>query len=226
VLFIVQSPYSCTIGHRGVFSLGRWSGRFHTGFHEPRATLVRLSTPISPFAYRTLTFFGPTFQRVPLGYFSSRRPQPRDESRFGLFRVRPARPMRSAAGDRVLPRPRFRIQTPSDRRPFAGSPRHFAGYRVFRRLSMPRHPPYTLRSLVTFTDHRRSRQSLGRPAAPAQGRAGNGSPAHLDTPPAPVPPGGGRSRMTARWRGPADTGTINRRKGARHAPVPDGKTSN
>src|SRR3954470_24338740 len=84
VLFIVQSPYLFTIGHRGIFSLGRWSGQLHAGFHEPRATLVRLSTPISPFAYGTFTLFGLTFQTVPLGYFSSRRPQPRDESRFGL----------------------------------------------------------------------------------------------------------------------------------------------
>src|SRR5438045_6932436 len=45
VLFIVQSPYLFTIGHRGVFSLGRWSGRFHTEFHELRTTLVSLSTP-------------------------------------------------------------------------------------------------------------------------------------------------------------------------------------
>jgi hypothetical protein len=44
VLFIVQSPYWFTIGHRGVFSLGRWSGQLHTEFHELRATLVRLST--------------------------------------------------------------------------------------------------------------------------------------------------------------------------------------
>jgi len=44
VLFIVQSPYLFTIGHRGVFSLGRWSGRFHTEFHELRATLGILST--------------------------------------------------------------------------------------------------------------------------------------------------------------------------------------
>jgi hypothetical protein len=88
VLFIVQSPYLFTIGHRGVFSLGRWSGQFHTRFHESSATLERLSTPISPFAYGTFTLFGPTFQTVPLGYFSSRRPQPRDESRFGLLRFR------------------------------------------------------------------------------------------------------------------------------------------
>ena len=44
VLFIVQSPYLCTIGHRGVFSLGRWAGQLHTEFHELRATLVHLST--------------------------------------------------------------------------------------------------------------------------------------------------------------------------------------
>jgi hypothetical protein len=42
VLFIVQSPYLFTIGHRGVFSLGRWSARIHARFHESRATLVRL----------------------------------------------------------------------------------------------------------------------------------------------------------------------------------------
>jgi hypothetical protein len=40
VLFIVQSPYWFTIGHRGVFSLGRWAGLLHTEFHELRATLV------------------------------------------------------------------------------------------------------------------------------------------------------------------------------------------
>src|ERR1700709_2074133 len=88
VLFIVQSPYLFTIGHRGVFSLGRWSGQFHTEFHELRATLVHLSTPISPFAYGTITRYGATFQTLPLGYFSSRCPQPQDESWFGLVRFR------------------------------------------------------------------------------------------------------------------------------------------
>ncbi len=44
VLFIVQSPYWFTIGHRGVFSLGRWAALLHARFHVPRATLVRLST--------------------------------------------------------------------------------------------------------------------------------------------------------------------------------------
>ena len=54
VLFIVQSPYWFTIGHRGVFSLARWSGRFHTEFHELRTTLVRLST--ETFAFRIRDF--------------------------------------------------------------------------------------------------------------------------------------------------------------------------
>ena len=44
VLFIVQSPYSFTIGHRGIFSLGRWAALLHTRFHESRATLGILST--------------------------------------------------------------------------------------------------------------------------------------------------------------------------------------
>ena len=40
---------------------------------------------------------------------------------------------------------------------FASFPEHIAGYHVFRRLSMPRHPPYTLSSLTTFIDHRHER---------------------------------------------------------------------
>ena len=48
----------------------------------------------------------------------------------------------------------FLIQKSSDRRLFASFPRLIAGYHVFRRLSMPRHPPCTLSSLTTFIDHR------------------------------------------------------------------------
>ena len=61
VLFIVQSPYLFTIGHRVVFSLGRWAGRFHTEFHELRATLERLSTPISRFRIRGFHPLWPDF---------------------------------------------------------------------------------------------------------------------------------------------------------------------
>ena len=52
VLFIVQSPYLFTIGHRGIFSLGRWAARLHARFHESRATLVRLSTGTFSFHLR------------------------------------------------------------------------------------------------------------------------------------------------------------------------------
>jgi hypothetical protein len=43
--------------------------------------------------------------------------------------------------------PRFRIRRSPDQRPFAGFPGLIAGCRVLRRLSMPRHPPYTLLEL-------------------------------------------------------------------------------
>src|SRR5436305_10257180 len=69
VLFTVQSPYLFTIGHRGVFSLARWAGQLRAEFHELRATLEHLSTPIGPFAYGALTRCGPPFQTVPLGRF-------------------------------------------------------------------------------------------------------------------------------------------------------------
>ena len=45
---------------------------------------------------------------------------------------------------------------------FASFPEHIAGYHVFHRLSMPRHPPYTLSSLITFIDHRRIQLLLPR----------------------------------------------------------------
>ena len=54
-----------TIGRRVVLSLGGWSPQLHTGFHEPRATLER-QPGTSVFVYRTITFYGRTFQTVPL----------------------------------------------------------------------------------------------------------------------------------------------------------------
>src|SRR5215213_6640714 len=70
-------------------------------------------------------------------------------------RVRPQPPMRSAVGDGCCEHPPgFPIRTPPDQSSFASSPGLFAGCRVLRRLSMPRHPPYTLNRLTTFIDHR------------------------------------------------------------------------
>ena len=74
VLFIFQSPYFFTIGHRGIFSLARWAGQLRTEFHELRATLVRLSTLIIDFAYGTFTLFGATFQTLPLSIFQLKAP--------------------------------------------------------------------------------------------------------------------------------------------------------
>ena len=62
----------------------------------------------------------------------------------------------------------FLIQKSSDRRLFAGFPRLIAGYHVFRRLSMPRHPPYTLSSLTTFIDHRQRKTTV----SPASSKVG------------------------------------------------------
>ena len=77
-----------TIGCRGVLSLGGWAPQLHTEFHELRATLVRRhSVPI--FTYRTITFYGRTFQTVLLIVpLRCQRPQPQTEVWFGLIRFR------------------------------------------------------------------------------------------------------------------------------------------
>lgn len=62
VLFIVQSPYLFTIGHRVVFSLGRWAGQLRTEFHELRATLGITSTGTKSFRLRA---FHPLWDSIP-----------------------------------------------------------------------------------------------------------------------------------------------------------------
>ena len=51
-----------TIGHRLVFSLGRWSSRIQPGFHVSRPTRGPHRLAYSHFAYGTLTLCGRTFQ--------------------------------------------------------------------------------------------------------------------------------------------------------------------
>ena len=54
VLFTFPSRYWCTIGHRGVFSLGGWSPQLHAGLHVSRVTRdaargrMRTPTGLSP----------------------------------------------------------------------------------------------------------------------------------------------------------------------------------
>ena len=61
VLFTFPSRYCFTIGRQGVFSLGRWSCRIHTGFLVPRTTRDSLRR-VHTFDYRTITFYGKPFQ--------------------------------------------------------------------------------------------------------------------------------------------------------------------
>ena len=62
--------------------------------------------------------------------------------------------MHSAMDDHKWPG--FPIQKSTDQSLFASSLWLIAGYNVFHRLSMPRHPPYALSSFVTPTSNRRT----------------------------------------------------------------------
>ncbi len=64
--------------------------------------------------------------------------------------------MHSAMDDHKWPG--FPIQKSTDRSLFASSPWLIAGYNVFHRLSMPRHPPYALSSFITPTSNRQQNQ--------------------------------------------------------------------
>ena len=104
VLFTFPSRYWFTIGHRIVFSLGRWSSQIPTRFLVPRGTRVPVRR-VMHFAYRAFTVYGRPFHAVPLYMTfvtplmncnsSIQVPQPRicnacrlTHTRFGLFPVR------------------------------------------------------------------------------------------------------------------------------------------
>ena len=61
VLFTFPSRYFFTIGYQVVFSLGRWSSQLPTRFHVSRGTLEQ-NLLFHPFVYRSITFYGGTFQ--------------------------------------------------------------------------------------------------------------------------------------------------------------------
>jgi hypothetical protein len=97
VLFIFRSRYCCTIGHRGVLSLGGWAPRIHTGFHGTRATWVaswrveRLNTGLSPSMADVVrvvlldsTFVTPWQVRAP----ARKHPRPRPRNAHALTRDR------------------------------------------------------------------------------------------------------------------------------------------
>ncbi len=66
MLFTFPSRYLCTIGRSRVFSLGRWSSQFPTGFHGPHGTRETNSRRIRYFGYRAITVYGRPFQVVRL----------------------------------------------------------------------------------------------------------------------------------------------------------------
>ena len=51
-----------------IFSLGRWSCRIQTGFLVPRPTWKKIYNASNRFAYRAFTFFGVSFQKLPLRF--------------------------------------------------------------------------------------------------------------------------------------------------------------
>src|SRR5210317_2543034 len=69
VLFTFPSRYWFTIGHRLVFSLGRWSSRIPTRFHVPRGTRGHPRVN-QGFAYGALTHYGRPFHAVPLPFIN------------------------------------------------------------------------------------------------------------------------------------------------------------
>ena|SRR5438552_3730643 len=91
-------------------------------------------------------------------------------------------PIHSAGSNAVLPALCFHIQKSPDQCLFASFPELIAGCRVFLRLSMPRHPPYTLGKLDLLdrgsthassskTPIRNSIPSLERSTSPTGARA-------------------------------------------------------
>jgi hypothetical protein len=86
----------------------------------------------------------------------------------------------------------FPIRKSSDQRSFASFPKLIAGCRVLHRLSIPRHPPYTLCSLTIFIECRRQRacrRGAGQraPAPPITGHnRRKGAQRHQNPPPCPA----------------------------------------
>ena len=86
VLFTFPSRYLFTIGHRLVFSLGRWSSQIPTRFHVSRGTWDTHRV-IQDFVYRTVTVCGRPFHAVLLSFLNpktgSRNPWSASQSGLG-----------------------------------------------------------------------------------------------------------------------------------------------
>ena len=144
----------------------------------PRAPRYSGYSPLSSnFAYKTITFFGPSFHLIPL--FSNNlmwvlTPSYIAIQRFGLFPFRSPLLRKSfllsfPLGNEMFQFPRFPLRIlfysyTSDYITIAGfphsdicgsmficnSPQLFAACHVLHRRLVPRHPPYALSSLIYF----------------------------------------------------------------------------
>ena len=162
-----------TIGHRLVFSLGRWSSRIQPGFHVSRPTRGPHQLVYSHFAYGTLTLCGRTFQ-YRSAMLSSRLMMRPHNPRLGHPTRVWALPVSLAAtsgisidffssryldvsvpwvgslwqGDGTAPAGFPHSDTPGSKLA-CNSPRLFAACHVLLRRSVPRHPPCALSRLTS-----------------------------------------------------------------------------
>ena len=166
--FAFPSRYWFTIGHRRVFSLGRWPSRIQTWFHVSGPTRDTHRAALN-FVYGAITHYGVTFQLLRLSIaVSSRVPQHRPVNRTVLAtplslaatkgisvdffssgyldvsvpRVSPPHPMYS--GEDTAEAVGFPIRKSPDQSLFVSSPRLIADYNVLHRPLSPRHPPHAL----------------------------------------------------------------------------------
>ncbi len=213
-----------TIGHRLVFSLGRWSSRIQPGFHVSRPTRGPHRLAYSHFAYGTLTLCGRTFQ------YRSAMLSPRLMIR--PHNPRPGHPVRvwalpfslaatlgisidffssryldvsvpwvgSPKGDGIAPAGFPHSDTPGSTLA-CSSPRLFAACHVLHRRSVPRHPPCALTRLTSPLPFGRARMAVTPPSVSGAVVRTGPSPSRLSNtyaPPTAVggTPGGiaGRSR--------------------------------
>ena len=165
MLFTFPSRYWSTIGLQVVFSLGRWSCRFRTGFLVPRVTLDApwlgslTDTGLSPVSPRLSMRCSPCTLRHDGGPNPGRavtlpvwaRPTSIASTKgftFCFLFLRLLRCFSSPGSPRLSGSAVSRTGLPhSDIRGsmvICTSPQLFAAYRVFRRLLKPRHPPSAL----------------------------------------------------------------------------------
>ena len=165
VLFTFPSRYYFPIGHWVVFSLRRWASLVPTGLHVSDGTLSRKFT--WDFAYRTVTLYGSTFQKIPLSLinfgpdlgcspFARRYLGNRGFFLFvAVLRCFSSRTIASCSyfiHCKILEgcSSGFPHSEISGSMAICASPKHFGACPVLRRLPVPRHSPCALSCLTRY----------------------------------------------------------------------------